>query len=422
VIPPAGASAIRSLSADGLVWTIDPGATGAADLAPGKVLLLTSRAAGRVLAVEKANDGLRVVLGPVEITDIIREGQFAVAQPVDLAQALQFTTPQAFDPPMPVAPVVGAADAADRYRILPASFAAVDNPVTRHQFKLTPYAGSNGVGVRIVSSASVVQFLGESVLYLSTPRVHFVLDIRAPGRVVTAEVSLTGLAGLQVKFEAAMPSPTDVNINEKRFAANDLSIPIGGIGGVPFAVNVRQLFRLQTVFTSTGNIRAGGQYTLKGGLSAGYHNGRFSVDGPTGFGANYTLLPTIQGVAIGVTGLTLTHRVDVIVGVGAAGFVAGPYAYLNSSVSIARGSSVGFDAGVGVLGHGRTCRRESVDMGLGAGIGYQMPQPVVDAINLFLSALHIKNRIEGRGGFETKSTVVVSKGWYHPAADWCGGK
>lgn len=420
VIPAAGASAIRSLSADGLIWTIDPGAAGAAEIVPGKVLLLTSRAAGRVLAVEKRSEGLRVVLGPVEITEIIRDGQFSVEQPIDIAQALQFATPAAFDPAMPVAPLAAAAGTAPRYGIMPARFEVADNPVTVHHFKLLPYAGSNGVGVRIVSTGGGVQFLGESILYLGAPRVRFALDIRPPGRVVTAEVALIGLGGLQVKFEAAMAAPTDANISEKRFAAHDLSIPVGGIGGVPLALTVRQLFQLRTVFTSTGNIKAGGSYTLSGGLSAGYRDGGFSVGGPTGFGAKYTLLPSIEGVAIGVTGLVMTHRVDVIVGIGAAGFVAGPYAHLNSSVSIARGSSVGFDAGVGIMGHGRTCRRESVDMAIGAGLGYQMPQPVTDAINFVLKALHIKERIQGRGGIEWKPTVIVSKGWYHPQAPWCG--
>ena len=78
VLLPAGASAIRSLSSDGLTWTIDPDSEGAEDIQPGKVLLLTSRAAGRVLAVQKADDGLRVVLGPAELTDFVREGMFSL--------------------------------------------------------------------------------------------------------------------------------------------------------------------------------------------------------------------------------------------------------------------------------------------------------------------------------------------------------
>jgi hypothetical protein len=45
VMLPAGADAVRSASPDGLVWTINPNSEGAEDIRPGKVLLLTSRAA-----------------------------------------------------------------------------------------------------------------------------------------------------------------------------------------------------------------------------------------------------------------------------------------------------------------------------------------------------------------------------------------
>ena len=110
------------------------------------------------------------------------------------------------------------------------------------------------------------------------------------------------------------------------------------------------------------------------------------------------MLPSIQGRGHRRHRSDLDDRVDVIVGLGAAGFVAGPYGYLNSSVSITRGSSVGFDAGFGVLGHGQVCKQESVAMAAGAGVGYQMPQPVTDTINFLLSALHINERIQGRGG------------------------
>jgi hypothetical protein len=42
----AGVNAIRALSDDGLVWTLDPNAEGIDDIQPGKVLLLSTRASG----------------------------------------------------------------------------------------------------------------------------------------------------------------------------------------------------------------------------------------------------------------------------------------------------------------------------------------------------------------------------------------
>ena len=90
----AGVNAIRALSDDGLVWTLDPNAEGIDDIQPGKVLLLSTRASGRVLAVTRTNAGIDVVLGPAEMTDIIREGSFSLDQPVDLTQALPMALPQ----------------------------------------------------------------------------------------------------------------------------------------------------------------------------------------------------------------------------------------------------------------------------------------------------------------------------------------
>jgi hypothetical protein len=407
VMLPEGAAAIRGVSADGLVWTIDPDSGGAERIQPGKVLLATSRAVGRVLAVEKGRDGLRVVLGPVEITDVIRDGQFNLNQPVDFSQGLSFARPEVFDPPISLQPLVARLDR-DGMFVRPVALASA-NPVTAHRFSVTPLIDSTGVGVRIKSTgADGVMFVGDAVLYLKAPELHFILEIRG-GRVNTVEVELAGVAGLLVSFEAAMPRPTDANIDEVRPAFSDLVIPVSGLGGVPFAVNVRQKFVLKTAFTSTGMLKARGYYTLKGGVRAGYRDGKFSVGGPTGFGAQETLLQSLEGVAMGPTGMVMTHQVSVIVGLGAFGFVTGPYAYLNSSVAATKGSSIG-----AVI-----CRQESVSMGLGAGVGYQMPEQVTNAINAVLSVLGIRERIQSSGGIQTKPTLIVQKGWYHPGREFC---
>src|SRR5689334_12578437 len=49
IIVDGGASVIRSLSADGLVWTIDPNAPHAKELAVDKIAFVTGRCVGRVL-------------------------------------------------------------------------------------------------------------------------------------------------------------------------------------------------------------------------------------------------------------------------------------------------------------------------------------------------------------------------------------
>jgi hypothetical protein len=440
VMLPAGADAVRSVSPDGLAWTLDPDAENAQDIRTGSVLLLTSRAAGRVLGVRKTPEGLQVILGPVQITEVVREGRFTLDQPIDLDHALSFTVPSTFDPRQTVAPIVsrshyggpellaraercGPASPGTLFRLAAArldcdpSGIAVGrngvNQVTVHRFKLQPLVDSRGIGVRITSDAGGVHFMGEAALFLKAPRMRFNLDIKG-GAIVTCEVELDGAAGLMMTFEAASPNPTSANINEKRFAPVDFSIPLTGMG-VPFAVNVRQIFQLQTAFTSTGTLKARVYYELKGGLSTGYRDGKWSVGGPTGVKPVLNLdqlLHSTQGVTMGVTGMVMTHHANVMIGIGAFGFLTGPYGFLNSSVTVTNGSSAG-----AVI-----CKQGTLSMGVGAGVGYRIPQPVTGAINSILRALNIREEIQEAGGIQTDPVIIVSMGRYYPSLDICGNK
>jgi hypothetical protein len=412
----AGAEAIRSVSSDGFVWTLDPDARGAGSIRAGTVLLLTSRAAGRVLGVQKTGDGLEVVLGPVEITEVIREGRFTLDQPVDLDNMLSFTVPEVFDPQVTLNPVV--AGGATGAMVSHAGFSNSISPrqVTVHRFAMTPIVGPRGVGVRIKSNAGGVMFLGEAFLYLSAPRLYFNLDIRE-GRITVCEVQLNGAAGFQMVFEAASPSPRlDANINERRYAPVEFSIPVNGLG-VPFAVTVRQIFQLQTAFTSTGSLKAAVHYKLAGGLRVGYRNGTWSMGGPTGVSPVVNLdnlLLSTQGAALGVTGMVMTHHASMMVGIGAFGFLTGPYGFLNTSVTVTRGSSAGLLQGP------LTCKQATLSMGVGAGVGYMIPEPVTGAINSLLRALNIREEIKSSGGLETKPVIIVNMGRVHPALEGCG--
>ncbi len=107
----------------------------------------------------------------------------------------------------------------------------------------------------------------------------------------------------------------------------------------------------------------------------------------------------------------MIHQAKVIVGVGRFGFVAGPYAYLNSSVAVARGSSLGIVQ----------CRQATLTMYAGAGVGYAMPQPVTNAINAVLRAMNI-GEIKASGGLDTKPMLLVNTGNVSPAVRVCGAE
>ncbi|WP_026257879.1 hypothetical protein [Actinopolymorpha alba] len=117
VLVGGGGRSVRSVTADGLTWRIDPDADHAGELAPGKVMFLTGRAVGRVLDVrrevgagpggrsprgagttQRAGTGtdLAVTIGPVDITEVIRKGRFTSDQPIPLDQVVAYPAGEPF--------------------------------------------------------------------------------------------------------------------------------------------------------------------------------------------------------------------------------------------------------------------------------------------------------------------------------------
>jgi hypothetical protein len=82
-----GPQAIRRVSSDGLTWTMDKNARGVADLRPGKVMYASSRALGRVMHIEPAGDDVAVMLAPIQLTDLIKDGKISIDEPLDLDAA-----------------------------------------------------------------------------------------------------------------------------------------------------------------------------------------------------------------------------------------------------------------------------------------------------------------------------------------------
>ena len=70
-----GDKAIKSVATDGMTWTFDANAPQVSDFQEGKVVFATGRAVGRVLSLKRQGDSVSVILGPVQLTDVIRNGQ-----------------------------------------------------------------------------------------------------------------------------------------------------------------------------------------------------------------------------------------------------------------------------------------------------------------------------------------------------------
>jgi len=441
VIIEGGAQAVRGLGADGLGCSINARAANAADVRPGRVALVTSRCVGRVFAVRKQGDQLALTLGPVEITDIVRDGSFQLDQPIDFDDTLVFEAPEwpgasvPLDPLLPFAggpvqqgPFIPHEWSSSAARLVPASYGlpafdvrsrpsfvriASEDPVGRD----APIVGKNMLGTWMPLSENGVQFLGHATLHLAAPRLNFVLQIRN-AKVTRCELEFHGAAGLTMGFRAS--SQAGGNVNVLRDLPVDVTIPIGG--PVPFSVLVHQSYMVQTAFTAANSfITELGDYKFQGMFGLGYRDGAWKVDGPERFSIKQSPLTSLNGVSLGVTGLVLTHQVKVMVGIGAFGFATGPYTALTSSIAVTRGSDAeGVPWGGSPTLRGLVrCKQASLNMTMAVGVGYMIPQPVTKAINFVLSTLNIQHRIGSSGGLQTQPRGVVNSRAWEPDLPVC---
>ncbi len=120
VIVHGGASVLHGVSDDHTVWTLDKGARGVADLAPGKVLLIAGLDVARVTAIGDRGAEIDVTVAPVSITDVIHDGKLSWAnQPIDTTKGIVTRGPSPADAPPP--------DAGTRAPAVPHRLMPLDN-------------------------------------------------------------------------------------------------------------------------------------------------------------------------------------------------------------------------------------------------------------------------------------------------------
>lgn len=93
VLVGGGADSVKSVSADGMVWTIRSAAAHAAELQPGKIMVASGLGAGRILAVRNVGADTQVLIGPAGLTDIVHDGEFSSTTPVSLDHVQAYSTP-----------------------------------------------------------------------------------------------------------------------------------------------------------------------------------------------------------------------------------------------------------------------------------------------------------------------------------------
>jgi hypothetical protein len=406
VVVGGGGDAIRAQSTNGFIWTIDANAPHAADLAPGKIFFMTNRAVGRVLDVRPEGANLVVVVGPVNLTDVVKEADITIDTPIDFNEAIAYTSPEL---PGRV-DVIALRTAGNDATITPVAWSTASGegeqqPVAPTpdvsnlvNFKVKPIVNRFGVGIEANTDAGGLKLSTEATLHIAAPRFEAHIKITPTGGVEQASLTLTGGAGLTWSFTAGTDVGRRANVNGILTPDTDFSIPLYGIGPLPFALTVRQRLVVKTALgVRNTTLSANGNYTFDGAFTVGVVNSKWTIGGPTNFAAEQNMMKTAEGISFGAAGIDLADEVKVITGIGVHGFAAGPYFRVTSALGVFKGSSLGMIE----------CKEATVNVKLSGGVGYVIPKVVTNLFNAILSGLNIKYRITGEGGFDSGAPMTL---------------
>ncbi len=435
-----GAEAIRAPTADGFTWTLDGSAQGASEIEPGKILFATGRVVGRVLKVERKGPDVAVTLGPIELTDVIKEAHIDYSGAIDPATMLVYPAPAGYpgttidrnapepaatdtsaqrmrrpsmlvlasyrtapcaseeEQPAPFAamsavyyegagdsrPMGGCDPGESRGRLVQVSTGISDiAAILMNGFQIVPDV-SQGLGASInydFPQNKNIKFTAHARLRLDSPRFTFKLDI-SNGRLKTAVVELAGVGALDVGIEGGTYGAFR-NVNQAFAIPLDISFPMPVV--VPFAATFHQSILIETMFTAQqAVIKANGEYKFGGTVTAGVVNGSATATAPLFVSTEQNLANSLTGISLGVNGLVIGYGGKFIVGLGALGLVVGPYASINVSAGMTKGS----DAQGPLVGY--TCRSATLDLFMDYGVGMAIPTWSASAINTFLSIFHAK--------------------------------
>ncbi|MEU2637671.1 hypothetical protein ABZ591_24275 [Micromonospora fulviviridis] len=381
VIVGEGGRSVRSVSADGLIWRLDAAARNADRLARGVVMFVTGRGVGRVLDLAEEGGDLLVTIGPVDITEVVRDGSFA-------SRGLTLDDPVVYPAGEPswAQETRAPRGTLGRSRPLLAPAAPATQPAPQrggrgtaraHGYQVYTTCCTNGVGAHFAYDDGGVRLVGTVTLTFARPDASFHLDIRG-GTVTRAELEITGGFGIRVNFEGGI---SDGRNHRKVFPIPiDISFPIGHAAGIPLSFTVSQTLEVTTAFGArSGTLKGSGEYALAGKLGFGWANGHVGPRITESFQRRSSLLNSLTGVPVGVMGLLIRHGVRFTVGISAFLFTAGVYFELTTSYGSTLGSALGAAYA--------QCRGVGIGVRARFGVGYRILEPVVRVINKFLSLL-----------------------------------
>lgn len=404
VVMEHGAEAIRSLSSDGLTYTIDANAPGAKDIQPDKILFATGRVVGRVLKVQRSGNDLAVTLGAFELTDVFKEAHISYHGTLDLDKAIVYQAPADYpgtfiDQDAATPPNGGGGGGAAGQVI----------EIVRNGLHFVPDL-SQGLGVTSTGFKSGVKYTAYAGLQLDHPDFTFNLDIHG-GRLNTAEVEVAINGKFRVSFHGGTGGDF-TNPNQVTEIPVDLSIPLPV--AAPFAVTLHNTILIQTLMTAKqATLDAEGVYSLSGTVKAGIVNGQPVGDANLSVAVDKGLTESVGGISLGVNGVVLGYGGRILAGIGAFSLAVGPYVGLKATVGATNGSTQ-----QGML-TGGSCRSSEFNMDMGYGVGVAVPNFVVTILNGILSVFSSKAQISSSYAKELGTVKITSNSRAIPPS--CGG-
>lgn len=429
VLVGGGADMVRSVSGDSLTWTIDAAAPNIGDLQPGKIMFLTGRGVGRVLDLERRDDVVVVTLGPVDLTDVISDGDIAVQAAVDVSAMTFQTFPdvpglaEAPSPPTPsrvgkvrgaVVPAVwtggpgGAAPASAQDpegEELPPPSTGTSTEVTAGDFSAElgrkSAAGEDELSLKLGYSKGGATVGLEFTAKLASPTVTANLSFQG-GTLGKNELRVDGLKELSVGLVSGTESGLSGNFKSRVEVPAEMTFPLPG-GPVPLLASIRFKFIVETAFSARNA-------TLEA-------TGRLKVGGPIGFSGSEVLAPTVEqvkspvenlsGVSVGVNGVVVALQMKVVIGLGIPAALAGPFAAVTVSYGLTNGSAIGIIQ----------CRQSSIDVVLAGGVGFTLAPAESSFFKALAKELPWAPKIDSE--LASGTTSVVHKVDYLPKVAVC---
>jgi hypothetical protein len=381
-----GAKAIRAVSHDGLTWTINSNAPGAAELRVGKIMLATTLASGRVLKLTRVGPNLRVVLGPVAVTDVIRDGVFDSSAPISLGQPIAYKTA------LPAKPVKK-----PRRKLH-----GVDRTSAAGEFSASGFCCSPSVGVHIGFDNGNGRLSALVALYAQRPTVSFQIAIGG-GHLIDAALQLHVAGGLRFSLEGAtLNGAGDVKSGALDVPAS-FAIPLAG----PLAITFTQAYDVSMQFAGRATVKATGDYRVNGDVGFHVGGGGAPTPEPVTIATKTPITQNTLSLGVGVNAISIGWKVRATVGIGLGVFSAGAWAELRAGLAaVADGSNLES------LKFG--CARSDLDVTSLYGVGYTIPEYVRTVVNAVLGAIGAKPVAASGGPWWGPYTL-----WHPPPAQWC---